>query len=513
MEQIAPLARILAEANGIEWQRLQGSGEGGTIVEQDILNYLTRIMSGEEEPPSTPVDATPEGWTGDEQLPPGMFSADMLSQAGVDSDIAAFVEQSRPATPQAAAPDSDALEFELDDADGDEPSAAPAPAHQPWAAQPEPARFVDEQPGNPTSPDLLAPDHAHVPPTAAMPEIAAVPEVTVPEVAVPEIAAPAPAAPARAPMGLGNLLSQLYRKDKAPEAAPAEHLSAEVAPVVVAPELQVAPPVTEPAAPQPVLAEASETAPAVQEQAAPEPAAEAAAPEVAEVSEVAGPEVIDAYAAEHDPVATDANTEAAGMPTPELDTPAEAPAPAAEAPQPVSAAPVTAAPAAMPAAEPSAAPASGTAGAVWFGTYLRRDAAVGAADDLRTQLSEALAQDVSLAFLVARAAGRHAGLLNLGSVALQGEDGQAQTVQGGALRDAVAALGGGHAGTPDLLVVDAGALSLDELHYPHTVTLSVGRVRDGAAALTLNGNVDARQAAQFLGRVAEALEKPIALVL
>ncbi|GGM10165.1 E3 binding domain-containing protein [Deinococcus aerophilus] len=506
MEQIAPLARILAEANGIEWQRLQGSGEGGTIVEQDILNYLTRIMSGEEEPPSTPVDAIPDGWTGDEQLPPGMFSADMLSQAGVDSDIAAFVEQSRPVTPQAAAPDNEALEFELDDADGDDLSAAPA--------QPEPARFVDEQPGNPTSPDLIAPDHARAPLAAAMPEV-----VAVPEVAAPEVVAPAPAAPARAPMGLGNLLSQLYRKDKAPEAAPAEVVPAAVipaaaAPVVTAPELQVAPPVTEPAAPQPVLAEASDVAAEAAEEtveAAPAPSApeqaepEASTPEAPEVAEPEGtePEVIDTYAAEHDQGAADTSAEAAPeTPTSEPDAPAGA--------QPLEAVPH---PAAVPTLISVPTPVAAPAGAVWFGTYLRRDAVVGAADDLRTQLSEALDQDVSLAFLVARAAGRHAGLLNLGSVALQGEDGQAQTVQDGALRDAVAVLGGGHAGTPDLLVVDAGALGLDELHYPHTVTLSVGRVRDGAAALTLNGDVDARQAAQFLGRVAEALEKPIALVL
>ncbi|MFC6665987.1 hypothetical protein ACFP9V_11980 [Deinococcus radiopugnans] len=62
-------------------------------------------------------------------------------------------------------------------------------------------------------------------------------------------------------------------------------------------------------------------------------------------------------------------------------------------------------------------------------------------------------------------------------------------------------------------MTDAGALGADDLHYPHTLTLSLGRVQDGRAALSLNGDVDPRQAAQFLSRVAAALEKPIALVL
>ena len=113
MERIAPLAKILAEANGIDWQHLHGSGEGGLVVEQDILNYLTRIMSGEEEPPATPVDAPPPEWTGTELPPgggllaPGMPSMDMLSSAGVDSDLAALVGQPRP-VPAASAPSSTA---------------------------------------------------------------------------------------------------------------------------------------------------------------------------------------------------------------------------------------------------------------------------------------------------------------------------------------------------------------------------------------------------------------------
>lgn len=94
MDSISPLAKILAEANGIDWRSLQGSGAGGSVVEQDILNYLSRIMSGDEEPPATPVDEAPPGWTG--EMPPMPVAAsglEALSAAGVESDITDFVAQ------------------------------------------------------------------------------------------------------------------------------------------------------------------------------------------------------------------------------------------------------------------------------------------------------------------------------------------------------------------------------------------------------------------------------------
>ncbi|MER3445286.1 MAG: dihydrolipoamide acyltransferase, partial [Meiothermus sp.] len=45
--QITPLARRLAEENGINWRSLAGSGPDGTIVERDILAYLAKVMAGE----------------------------------------------------------------------------------------------------------------------------------------------------------------------------------------------------------------------------------------------------------------------------------------------------------------------------------------------------------------------------------------------------------------------------------------------------------------------------------
>ena len=74
--------------------RCGGHGAGGTIVEQDILNYLSRIMSGEEEPPETPVDLPPPDWEGD--LANSNFDMAALSEAGVDSDITSFIEHAGP---------------------------------------------------------------------------------------------------------------------------------------------------------------------------------------------------------------------------------------------------------------------------------------------------------------------------------------------------------------------------------------------------------------------------------
>ena len=179
----------------------------------------------------------------------------------------------------------------------------------------------------------------------------------------------------------------------------------------------------------------------------------------------------------------------------------------APAEQPELAAPAPAAPAA-PAARPEQ--------AVWFGVYLRRDADLQATSSLRDQLNAALGQDVPLSLLVARAAQQHAGMLNLSAVAIQdvySHRARSVGAPGAGLRDALSAIDRDHEGGADLLVVNAGTFDLDELHYPDTVTLSLGRVVDGRAALSLNGNVDTAQAAEFLAAVAGSLEAPVSLIV
>jgi hypothetical protein len=74
---IAPLARRLAEENNVDWRRLRGSGERGRVVERDVLEYLARVMAGEED-----VDPTPE------PLPDGMA-------AWPDADVRAYHQERR----------------------------------------------------------------------------------------------------------------------------------------------------------------------------------------------------------------------------------------------------------------------------------------------------------------------------------------------------------------------------------------------------------------------------------
>jgi hypothetical protein len=57
---ISPLAKRLAEENNVRWQELKGSGAGGKVVERDVLEYLARVMAGEEALDPTP-EPVPEG--------------------------------------------------------------------------------------------------------------------------------------------------------------------------------------------------------------------------------------------------------------------------------------------------------------------------------------------------------------------------------------------------------------------------------------------------------------------
>ncbi|WP_291423571.1 E3 binding domain-containing protein [Deinococcus sp.] len=483
MERIAPLAKILAEANGIEWQDLHGTGAGDQIVEQDILDYLSRVMSGEAEPPSTPVDAPPPDWNGEDIPGAGMFDVSALSRAGVDSDITDFVQQGRPAGVQPAAPQvpgtsAPALasdDFELEDA----PDVVPPPA----VSVPVPTAA----PVAPVAPAFGAAGLS-VPSTPV--------SSTLPGVA----GGLATGAAGVATGGLGSLLSRLYHKEEAPAAVPAPEV--QPAPVIQAPQVSTP----------------SFTAPEVK------------LPEV-KAPEVAAP----AFTAPSTPLTTPAMPTVPAMPA----TPAEpaVTAPAFTAPVPAEnriAVPVAPAmptpaasftpepePVASPAPAPSVPAAPSTAAtpevprdAVWFGTYLRRSADVSQLSDLRGQLSEALEQDVPLALLVARAAQRHADTLGLKTVAMQDvQANEAHSVGEGSLREALQASHLLFSGQPDLLIVDAGTLELDDLHYPHTTTLSVGRVEGGRAGLSIQGDVDQAKAAQFLAAVAQTLEKPVILLV
>ena len=189
----------------------------------------------------------------------------------------------------------------------------------------------------------------------------------------------------------------------------------------------------------------------------------------------------------------------------------------------VPAAPVFTAPAPAASTQPDAAPAPVQSApvqaqpprdAVWFGTYLRREANVDSLMDIHAQLVGALGRDVPLALLLARAAQQHAPSLGLETLAVQDAvAGRLRPVQTGSLRDALAGLDGDFGAAPDLLIVDAGALDLDDLHYPHALSLSIGRVQGGRVGLSLQGDVEPDKAARFLAGVAQALEKPVTLLI
>ncbi len=63
-EQITPLAKKLAEENSIDWRFIKGTGPVGKVIERDILHYLSRIMSGELDLPSTPDASEPASPSG-----------------------------------------------------------------------------------------------------------------------------------------------------------------------------------------------------------------------------------------------------------------------------------------------------------------------------------------------------------------------------------------------------------------------------------------------------------------
>lgn len=43
MTRVTPLARMLAEANGTGWAALTGTGDAGTVTEEDILKHVPRL--------------------------------------------------------------------------------------------------------------------------------------------------------------------------------------------------------------------------------------------------------------------------------------------------------------------------------------------------------------------------------------------------------------------------------------------------------------------------------------
>ena len=165
------------------------------------------------------------------------------------------------------------------------------------------------------------------------------------------------------------------------------------------------------------------------------------------------------------------------------------------------------------ASPPVSAPTSQTA------ITLRLNLDLHALETARTQLSTALVREIPLGLLVARAAARSLstlGLTSLGNVqqgvALANHAGQPLAADLGAeFRASLEGLGHVKETHPALLVLDASALGLDELHRGEC-SLSVGRAAADGAVLSLRGDLDPARGAQFLHEVAGLLGTPILLL-
>ncbi len=188
---IAPLARRLAEENNVDWRRLQGSGDDGRVVERDVLEYLARVMAGEEavDPTPEPVPVGMEAWPENDLR--GFGSDDEFDDlaeptATVEDDIFLFEEAPAAAPPRQEAdaagladgvrsPEPLLAEPAHDDEDVDEEDLLVAgdtepfpPEHTPEpAAYPAPGGHGDEAATapetDPALPDLFASSHDDAP--------------------------------------------------------------------------------------------------------------------------------------------------------------------------------------------------------------------------------------------------------------------------------------------------------------------------------------------------------------
>ncbi|WP_457638232.1 E3 binding domain-containing protein [Oceanithermus sp.] len=145
---ITPLARRLAEENGIDWRNLEGSGPDGTIVEKDILAFLAKVMAGEVELPPQPEDANPP-----EEIPDIAQVQEALAREGVDLEelVPGITSEATPRGRQAA--EEEEVLFEMDFEEEFSFEEEPQPAANETAAvedrpatEPPAAEFASETP-------------------------------------------------------------------------------------------------------------------------------------------------------------------------------------------------------------------------------------------------------------------------------------------------------------------------------------------------------------------------------
>jgi len=148
---ITPLARRLAEENGIDWRILEGSGPDGTIVERDILAFLAKVMAGEVELPPQPEDMAPP-----EEIPDISQVQQALAREGVDLEelVPGITKENVPEP--AALDEEENVIFELD---FDEGPTAPVP-------EPEADFSYEDEVATATPPQTFEPLEGQTEPTA-----------------------------------------------------------------------------------------------------------------------------------------------------------------------------------------------------------------------------------------------------------------------------------------------------------------------------------------------------------
>ncbi len=260
--KITPLARRLAEENGIDWRKLEGTGPEGEITERDILDFLAKVMAGE-----ITLEGPPPG-----EPPPPEGEADLEAARAALEKEGITLEELLPAEEPGGKAQELTSEFELElDLLEEETEAPPAEAKAPgpelepepsWSAETTAEDVTSEPPihEEPEAPPIEAPEPAP-PPEDVTAELPVFTEEAPVEEPPPEITAELP----------------VYQEEKAPE-PPAEEITAEL-PVYT----EETPPAPEPEPePEPVAAAAVPPPPASEEResiAVEEPAAPVA-PEV-----------------------------------------------------------------------------------------------------------------------------------------------------------------------------------------------------------------------------------------
>ncbi|HGY10176.1 MAG TPA: hypothetical protein ENK37_09035 [Oceanithermus profundus] len=504
--KITPLARRLAEENGIDWQSLEGTGPDGTIVERDILAFLAKVMAGEVELPPEPAETPPP-----EGIPDLSQVQEALAREGVDVGKLVpenLAQEAPPEPPQTAEVEVFAEEveeeeavFEVDfEALVEEPVSEPVEAAPP-AGEPTPGFAEAEDDGW----TVIEPEAEAAP---AWQEPAPEPE---PHEPAPWEAPAAEAAPSEEPSfeweveEAGETSEQVASElavdtdeapageaDFLPEPEIAEEVASSTEPALDEAEeafveeisfeetfVEAAP---EPAAP-------SEETPELQE--APEPVAEAAAEEAGGVEEAATFEPGEAE--------EDLATEAAS---------AETAAPAVAGDRDL------AAPAGEEATEPQAAPA---AAAVAFPPAFRRAVDLQAALQAQTDLATAWRQEVPLELLLFRAVDRALAELEVPMRPVLGrfedEAVRALAVQPATdLRDLFNHLRDASEEGDGLVVVDLSETPYAEVILPERALIALGRagLPEELGLLSISGELPTDRT-RFLERVAFYLERPILL--